>query len=218
MGASYGTFYGDSIHFLLKNRSLHSIPIVKVFLLKRIEGQFYQILLKDYGDDPFVIDSWHIKRIETDPFSTILNYPSDDKRNWSELHKDAALGVDVGDGIIWVKPYKHAPLKEAKKVYRELSFQPLSVVRNSVDGVIVSNAIDYIIRVLVTDRNKNISQKTVFAIVGEKQTLLSDHIGPHNAIPSNCCDSPVSLKKYLCETYKIPIESIDVEKFRGKVK
>lgn len=131
MGTSYGTFYGDSIHFLLKNSSLHSIPVVKVFVLKKIKGKFYQIMLEEYGDDPLVIDSWHIKRIDTEPFTTILDWPSEDKRNWSELHKNAVLGVNVGDGIIWVKPYKNTPLKDAKKAYKDFSFLPLSVVRNS---------------------------------------------------------------------------------------
>lgn len=73
VGHSMSVFFGESIHFYIKNRSLHSIPITKVFLLKNMGGMFHRINIADY-EQPLIIDAWHIGKIETEPFTHIMGF------------------------------------------------------------------------------------------------------------------------------------------------
>ena len=52
------------------NKSLHAIPVQRVFILKYYKGNFYYIDFTDFSD-PITIDSWGLKRIETKPFTCI---------------------------------------------------------------------------------------------------------------------------------------------------
>ncbi|MDD6400314.1 MAG: hypothetical protein PUG10_01725 [Lachnospiraceae bacterium] len=110
MGMYYSAFYGDNIRIFLKNKSLHSIPIKKVFLLKEIEGIFYYIELKVY-EDPLIIDSWHITRISTDPFTEITGI----ERDTSDIHINAVLGVDMGGTCQMGKAIQEGTTSQSKK-------------------------------------------------------------------------------------------------------
>lgn len=108
MGQEYTMFYGSKLYLSLKNNALHSIPVTKVFLLKKVEGKFYSIHIADY-DQPLVIDAWHIGKIESDAYTQIDNY--EDLTKDSELYMNSVLGVDIGDGIVWLIPQNRVPLK-----------------------------------------------------------------------------------------------------------
>lgn len=40
---------------------------------------------------------------------------------------DAVIGVEAGNDLIWVKPYKKAPLRDAKRKYEKHDYQMLTV-------------------------------------------------------------------------------------------
>ena len=90
MGHSMSVFFGESVHFYIKNRSLHSIPITKVFLLKN-GGMFHRINIADY-EQPLIIDAWHIGKIETEPFTYITGFDEPEE------------GVDKASEDVYEKP------------------------------------------------------------------------------------------------------------------
>lgn len=70
----YSMFYGTKITLTVMNKSLHSIPVEHVFIMKRYEGRFIYIGLEDY-DSPLSVDSWKIEMLKMKPFTTIMGWP-----------------------------------------------------------------------------------------------------------------------------------------------
>ena len=123
-------FFVESIHFYIKNRSLHSIPITKVFLLKNMGGMFHRINIADY-EQPLIIDAWHIGKIETEPFTHIMGFDEPEegaekafedayeKPSISTIHLNAVIGVETGNKVIWIKlsrPRQHRHLKRKNSI------------------------------------------------------------------------------------------------------
>ena len=222
MGHSMSVFFGESIHFYIKNRSLHSIPITKVFLLKNMGGMFHRINIADY-EQPLIIDAWHIGKIETESFTHIMGFDepeegvekaSEDvyeKPSISTIHINAVIGVETGNKVIWIKPYKKAPLRMAKRAYKKLNFDILPVSRKCCGDKILSKSVNYVIYLLSRDLNGQKAVKTVFAIVDEQHILLSDPICGHNGLEGQFGSSAMELEKFLCDSLGIDKRNIRVE-------
>lgn len=222
MGHSMSAFFGESIHFYIKNRSLHSIPITKVFLLKNMGGRFHKISIADYKQ-PLIFDAWHIGKIETKPFTNIMGFDepeegaekaSEDvyeKPSISTIHMNAVIGVETGNKVIWMKPYKKAPLRTAKRAYKKLNYDILPVSRKCYDDKILSKSVNYVIYLLSKDLNGQKAVKTVFAIVGEQHILLSDTICGHNGLEGQFGSSAMELEKTICDSFGIDKRNIRVE-------
>ena len=222
MGHSMSTFFGESIHFYIKNRSLHSIPITKVFLLKNMGGMFHIINIADY-EQPLIIDAWHIGKIETEPFTNIMGFDepgegaekdSEDvyeKPSVSTIHMNAVIGLETGNKVIWIKPYKKAPLRMAKRAYKQFNYDILPVSRKCCGDKIISKSVNYVIYLLSRDLNGQKAVKTVFAIVGEQHILLSDTICGHNGLEGQFESSAMELEKFLCDSFGIDKRNIRVE-------
>ena len=87
---------------------------------------FHIINIADY-EQPLIIDAWHIGKIETEPFTHIMGFDepgegvekaSEDayeKPSISTIHMNAVIGVETGNKVIWIKPYKKSPLRTAKR-------------------------------------------------------------------------------------------------------
>ena len=208
MGHSMSAFFGESIHFYIKNRSLHSIPITKVFLLKNMGGMFHRISIADYKQ-PLIIDAWHIGKIETEPFTHIMGVdePGEgeekafedayEKPSISTIHMNAVIGVETGNKVIWIKPYKKAPLRMAKRAYKKLNYDILSVSRKCYGDKVLSKSVNFVIHFLSKDLNGQKAVKTVFAIVGEQHILLSDPICGHNGLEGQFGFSAMELEMIL---------------------
>jgi hypothetical protein len=199
MGHSVSAFFGDSFYFYIRNRSLHSIPITKVFLLKRIGGMFHLINVVDYKQ-PLIVDAWHIEKIETEQFTHIegideSDYGTEDGSNdenrdedgneepsLTTIHMDAVIGVETGNKIIWIKPYKKAPLRAARCAYKKHDFDTLSVSRTCYNDMVLSKSVKFVINYMAVDINGHNEIKSVFAIPGNKHVLLSDSICGYNGI------------------------------------
>ncbi|MEE1243061.1 MAG: hypothetical protein UHW97_04230 [Frisingicoccus sp.] len=228
MGHSLSAFFGDTIHFHIRNCSLHSIPVTKVFLLKRIGGMFHMITIAKY-EEPLIIDAWHIAKIETEPFTRIvgIDEPDDgteqdseddncgedecDKPSLSTIHMDAVIGVETGKKVIWIKPYKKAPLRAAKRAYNKYDFDILSVSSTYYNDKVLSKCVDFAINLLETDLNGQKVIKTVFAMVGDDHVLLSDTICGHNGLDGECGSSAEELETCLCEQFGIARENMRVD-------
>ena len=222
MGHSMSVFFGESVHFYIKNRSLHSIPITKVFLLKNMGGMFHRISIADYKQ-PLIIDAWHIGKIETEPFTHIMGVdePGEgeekafedayEKPSISTIHMNAVIGVETGNKVIWIKPYKKAPLRMAKRAYKKLNYDILSVSRKCYGDKVLSKSVNFVIHFLSKDLNGQKAVKTVFAIVGEQHILLSDPICGHNGLEGQFGFSAMELEKFLCDSFGIDKRNIRVE-------
>ena len=215
MGSSSSLFYGEKFHLSLTNRSLHAIPVLEVFLLKRIDGNFYKISLRKYKE-PVVIAPWHVGKIETDSFTTIRGLEDEDGYlHLADIHMDAVIGVDIGGGkVIWVKPYKHAPLKAARKAFGKYHFESMTVSQDIYNDQVLSKSVNYVIHVLDTDINGQKQWNCVFAIIGDKNGFLSRPICGHNGIEGGFKNAK-KLKNYLCKTFGIPENCIEVQEFHG---
>ncbi len=121
------SFFGNRIDVILMNKTLHAIPIQSLFVLKKHGEHFYYICLGKY-DDPLIIESWRVLRIASEPFTNIISWDGEELEPY-DVTDDAVIGVEAGNKTIWVKPYRKAPLKEAKKAYREHRFSILTVNR-----------------------------------------------------------------------------------------
>lgn len=209
-GNSFNMFFGDTIHFNLKNQSLHSIPVSRVFLLKRIDGMFYNITIAKY-DDPLIMDAWHIQKIESEPFTEIADLEKEDGTSGiTDIHMDAVIGIDSGDKVIWVKPYKKAPLFAAKRAFRKGKYDHLTVSRYYYDDRVLSKTVKYAIHLKVMDVNGQKRVKTVFMIVGSDGGILSEEIYGYNGVNLQDCVSADKLKQHFCEQFGIANEDIIV--------
>lgn len=214
MGSSFQMFFGESLHLHLKNQSLHAIPVTRVFLLKKINGRFCSISIAKY-DDPLIIDAWHIGKIETGPFTEIVGLEQPDGLSGlSDIHMNAVIGVESGERIIWVKPYKKAPLRAARNAYKRMDIEILTVSKECYGGQVLSKGVRYAVNLLATDINGQKAVKTVFVIAGTDEGVLSEAIGGYNGVDGRYCVSKDALKQHLCKHFGIKKEEIFVEEIR----
>lgn len=218
MGHSFSSFFGDSFHFYIRNCSLHSIPITKVFLLKRMGGMFHMINVANY-DQPLIVDAWHISKIETESFTQIEgigeepeNSSDDENSGLTAIHMDAVIGVETGNKIVWIKPYKKAPLRASRKAYKKFNFDILSVSRTKYNDKVLSKSVNFVINLQGTDLNGQNLVSSVFAIAGDQRVLLSDPICGYNGIDGHFGSSARDLKQCLCDRFSINEENIRVDK------
>ena len=71
---SLSLFYGEIIGLNIMNKSLHSIPIQDVFIMKQLGKSDFGYIKVASFDDPLTIESWTIKKIESEPFTSIVGY------------------------------------------------------------------------------------------------------------------------------------------------
>ena len=206
------TFYGEKIGLTLMNKSLHAIPIQSIFVLKRFNDEFYYIKLADYSD-PVSIDSWSIKKIETEPFTQIDNWVGDTIPDYHEITKDAIIGIRSGNKLIWVKPYTKTPLRKAKHIYKRHDYHPLTVHRKTVDETVLSRAVDCVIHIRMKDVNGQICLHKMFGITGfddGKSLLLSETLCGYNAI-GGAGNTSDSIRRAIHDALAIDEENIIVQ-------
>ena len=210
MGPSFTMFFGESLHLHLKNQSLHAIPVTRVFLLKKIDDRFCSISIAKY-EEPLIIDAWHIGKIESGPFTEIVGLEQPDGTSGlSDIHMNAVIGVESGDRIIWVKPYKKAPLWAARSAYKKMDIEILTVSRECYGDQVLSRGVRYAIDILDTDINGQKAVRTIFAMAGADGVIFSGTMGGHNGIEGKYFASANALKQHLCKCYGIAKEDIHV--------
>lgn len=211
MGFSSSLFYGESISISLLNQSLHAIPVTEVFLLKRIEGKFYRISFQKY-DNPIIIEPWHICNIEMNQFTHIVG-PTGENIDLVDIHMETMIGVEIGNRhVVWIRPYRHAPYMLAKRAYKRNQYEWLTVSRHIRDGKTLSEAVNYIIYLKTVDVNGNKKWKTIYAIIGKKDGILSEAICGYNSIKIKKCKNEKDLKKQICSQLEISEDSVYVVK------
>ena len=210
MGCDYSMFYGDKLYIYVKNCSLHDIPICNVFLMKKSDNYYNRISIVDFKE-PYILHFGHVSRIESKPFTDIMEY--DD--GFDNLLMNTLIGIDTGERIIWVKPYKKSPYFSAIRDYKKHNFGILTVSRNIIDGKVISKSINYIIRIIGVDENEKKKINTIFMICGVESGILSDPINGCNVIDKEYCKSSNTIKKYLCESLHIPDDLIDMKSVGG---
>lgn len=214
---SASAFHGNKIGLTLMNKALHALPIQSIFVMKRINKKWYHLSVVDLKE-PVAIDSWNVKKFESEPFTKIENVSDDETFDWHEIIQNAVLGVHVGSHILWVKPYKKAPLAAGKRAFKKRNYQVVTKWTTHVDGVVISDTVDLIIRILMLDINGNKSIKTILGKTGfdgGKEVLLSDPIEGNNAIGIQGDQTPERIRQTLIDTFGIDANNISVEKIGG---
>lgn len=208
------TFYGEVMGLTLVNKSLHAIPIQKIFILKLHEGNFYYIDFADYHNNPIAVDSWSVKRIDTRPFTGIANW---NEKGWikdyHEIIKDSVIGIESGKDLFWVKPYDKDLRQKAEKAYKSFNYCNLTVYRKVRDDIVLSQFVDCVIYVRLKDINGQYLLKTVFGITGfdhGRSVLLSESICGYNALLTGG-NSPETISKAIQDQLGINKENIVVK-------
>lgn len=204
-GFSSSVFDGDAISLSLENTTLRSISISSISLIKKMEDGVYRSIDLISYDDPLVIEGRRVAKITTKPYTCIWGLDS-----VMDLHMNAILCIESGSKTLFVKPYKKAPLKEVKKSHKKCSrFEPLSVIREEFNNKVISKNVRYAVHVRVGENACNWN-----TILLTEQGFLNGTICGYNALDSNQYDSAESLKAYLVNAFKIPLEDIHVQAIR----
>lgn len=216
---SSSLFDGDQISVTLMNKSLHTIPIQEVIILKRVnaerkdKGVFWFLKLTEY-ENPIPLGGWDIKRVKMDRFTEIHNWSTDEiLSDYTELFQDAVIGIKSGKKLIWIKPYKKAPLRAAKHAYKNGNYQILSVTKRILDGKVASKAVDCLICIKTKDENGQIILRRLFGITGfndGKSVCLNESIFGYNVLscPGNSAEEIIQT---IHDSFGIAKEDIWVE-------
>lgn len=211
---NYNIFFGESISIGLMNRSLHAIPIQELFLMKCVGDMFYKVKIFS-SDDPIVVESWNIKKVNTKPFTGIENWNDDGERiSTSDLFEDYVIGADVGGKkILWIKPYKKAPLRKSRKSYKTGNYQILNMISTKYEEKVLSYNVNCVIHIREKDLNGQYHLHTIFGMFNKHKggsLMLSDTIMGYNAI-EGCGKNAESIRGALKNLLGIKKEDITVE-------
>lgn len=209
----HNIFYGEHVSISLMNRSLHAIPVQELFVMKQENGIFYRVCLFK-SSDPIVIDSWNVKKLQSDTYTAIENWSGEGETVDShDIFKDYVIGVVSGEKVLWIKPYKKAPLRSAKKVYRRGDFTILTVAKRGYEDYVLSEGVNCVIHIREKDMNGQYHLHTVLGIAGMEDggtLLLSSGIRGYNMI-SECGCTEAAIKKTLRNTLGLEKEDVFVE-------
>lgn len=205
-------FYGDQISLTLMNKSLHAIPVQKVFILKQYEARFYYIIIAECSE-PVTIDSWSVKRLETGPFTGITSWKGTGwLQDQHEILIDSVIGIEAGTDLIWVKPYDKNLLYKAKKAYNQFNYQKLSVFKKKQDDVVLSHLVDCVIYVKMIDINGQFYKRRFFGITGcnhGNNVFLDEPLCGYNSLLVRG-NTPEAISKAIQEQIGISKENIIV--------
>ncbi len=188
--SKYNTFYGNGLSFTVVNKTLHDIPIQKVFILKYYEGHFIYVNIQEY-EEPIAIDSWSAQKIEMTPFTSIegwpISYPNG-APDYGELFHFAMVGIISGSKVIWLKPVngglKRWQILKGKRAYKHHEYECITMYRKQIDDHVVSKAVDCLISVKLKDINGQIFLQTVLGIStfnGGDDLLLNEYVLGYNS-------------------------------------
>lgn len=201
-GFSTSVFDGNIISLSLENTTLHSISISSISLVKKMEDGIYRSIKLVSYDDPLVIEGRRVAKISTKPYTCIWGLDS-----VTDLHMDAVFCVQSGSKTLFIKPYKKAPLKKVKKLYKKHhAFEPLSVMRNEFNHKVISKNVRYAVHIRTGENACDWN-----TILLTEHGYLNGTICGYNGLDSNEYNSAESLKAYLTNAFNISSEDIRVQ-------
>lgn len=209
------TFEGNRMSLTFMNKTLHAVPVTRVFLLRENdEGRFQYLSVVDY-DPPVAMDSWRLMKVETKPYADICDLNGDKPQmlRADDVFKKSVICIEAGRQYIWIKSYKNAPLRKAKRAYQNHDFDILTMQHRIYDGVYVSQAVDRMITIRMKDMNGQLFLKRSFAITGfdgGKAVLLNEPIMGYMALsfPGNSVEE---IAEEIHRDLGIPMEDIGVQ-------
>lgn len=208
------TFEGNRMSLTFMNKTLHAIPVTHVFLLRENDERRFQYLsVADY-DPPVTMDSWRLMKVETKPYADICDLNGDKPKmlRADDVFKKSVICIEAGRQCIWIKSYKNAPLRKAKRAYQNHDFDILTMQHRIYDGVYVSQEVDCMITIRMKDMNGQLLLKRSFAITGfdgGKTVLLNEPIMGYTVLscPGNSVEEIAS---QIHRDLGIAMEDIDV--------
>lgn len=202
LGFSSSAFNGETISLSLENTTLHSISISSISLIKKMEDGIYRSIKLVSYDDPLVIEGRRVTKITTKPYTYIWGLDS-----VTDLHMNAIFCIESGSKTLFVKPYKKAPLKEVKKLYKKHRvFEPLSVMRSEFNHQVVSKNVRYAIHIKTGESSCEWN-----TILLTEYGFLNGTICGYNGLDTSKYNSVETLKAHLVDTFNIPSEDIHVQ-------
>ena len=151
-----------------------------------MRGRFQYLSVADY-DPPMAMDSWRLMMVETKPYANICDLNGDKPQmlRAEDVFKKSVICIEAGRQCIWIKSYKKAPLRKAKRAYQNNDFDILTMQHRIYDDIYVSQAVDCMITIRMKDMNGQWFLKRSFAITGfdgGKAILLSEPILGYTAL------------------------------------
>ena len=169
--------------------------------------------------EPIIIDCWGIRQLDLGAF-TSSDWPVMDEDNkypdYAAVFEDTVIGIisEKERSPIWIKTYKKAPLKEARKAYKKHKYEEVSTYRYCMtDGKVCSELVDCHIQILQKDINGQIQLRDVYGISNfndGKDIYLNKPILGRSTFRS-VGHSAKKISKHLQKTLKIKKENIYVE-------
>ena len=209
------TFEGNRMSLTFLNKTVHAIPVVHVFLLRENdEGRIQYLSIADY-DPPAAMDSWRLMKVETKPYAYICDLNGDNPQmlRAEDVFQKSVICIEAGRQRIWIKSYKKAPLRKAKRAYQDHDFDILTMQHRIYDGVYASKDVDCMITIRMKDMNGQLFLKRSLGITGfdgGKAVLLSEPIWGYTALscPGN---STEEIADEIHRDLGIPMEDINVQ-------
>lgn len=209
------TFEGNRMSLTFMNKTLHAIPVTRVFLLRENDERRFQYLsVADY-DPPVAMDSWRLMKVETKPYANVFDLNGDKPKllRAEDVFKRSVICIESGRQCIWIKSSKNAPLLKAKRAFRNHDFEILTMQHRIYDGAYVSQAVDCMITIRMKDMNGQLFLKRSFAITGfdgGKAVLLDEPIMGYTALscPGNSAEE---IAEEIHRDLEISMDDIDVQ-------
>ena len=206
LGFSTSMFNGDTISLSLENTTLRPISISSVSLVKKMDDGAYHLIDLIKYSEPYVIEARRVAKITTRPYTYIDGIDS-----VTDLHKNAIICIKSASKILFVKPYKKAPLKEVKKLHKKQHyFEPLTVVREEFNNQVISQKVRYAVCIRA---GENACEWNTLLLT--EHGHLNETICGYNGLDASQYNSGESLMAYLTNSFNIPMKDIYVHVFQS---
>lgn len=199
-GYSYSMWKSDTINFLIKNKTLKTIIISKVYA---VFDNKYRLQVGKY-EIPLVLDSFKSMKIEMEPYTSMNGITMHKLSNI--VDRKARIHLEI---ITDENKTIYATIKGCKKYKpnKKAKLEKINLFTSKFGEIVLKEDYKYILNYRVGE-NGNV--ETAFINDGG---LISTDIFGFNALPKECLSNKEDVKKLLkepCEKFNIALLLIDV--------
>lgn len=174
---NFSTFYGDKISVVIENQSMSNFSITDIFL---IYDNHYIIQLEKF-DEPLVLEPFNAKKVTSKP----ITITSPIKFSELDKYRNIFMLLKTSKGDIYSK-FRGKITKQNKD---HSVFQLIVKHSDSINGIVVSNDIKYVLYFKGTDDQLKM-------ILINWAGFMSDSIKGFNAIPRNIVSDKEQVKQF----------------------
>ena len=199
-GYSYHSWESDTVNFLIKNKTLKTIIISKVYA---VFDNKYRLQIGKY-DTPLVLDSFKSMKIEMEPYTSMNGITMHELSQISDRRARIHLEIITDENKTI-----YATIKGCKKYKpdKKADLQQIILFTSKFGDIVLRDDYKYILNYRV---GKNGNIETAFINDGG---IISTDIFGFNALPKECLSNKEEVKQLLkepCEKFDIAVLLIDV--------